>query len=346
MASFDKTVNFLAGDTGAHPTWIMGLLEASKRVREDLAAPQPEPPAPQQRVTAASSTEHEASAFGLAPPSDGDPNWFGRQLLEAIQQAKKDPAAQRSELSATRLAAPAASDLVVDAAQTVSIAAPLVPAIVDRPSATMPVVLPRLQQEVHAVPAAPSDVPAALLAMERATTEDEAVAAFKEFFSAFGTECEGGTPPLVVLTAAFGAEDVATVSKVCEDAAVELDAEAEAAGGVITDRAAKRIADGMVQRLTRRDARVGPRLPDARRALLARRVRAPRAHRGHRRAVRLAAEVSAGDGPPPEEPRPPTNDHNDARPLRARDAAARSHTSERGEPRWLATSDRQAGGLQ
>jgi hypothetical protein len=211
----------------------------------------------------------------------------------------------------------------------------------------MPVILPQPQQDAQAVPAAPSDVPAALLAMESARTEDEAVAAFKEFFAAFGAECEGGTPPLVVLTASFGAEDVATVSKVCEYAAVELDAEAKAAGGVITDRAAKRIADGMVQRLTRHDGRVGPRLPDARRALVARRVRAPRAHRGHRRAVRLAAEVSAGDGPPPpEEPRPPTSAHDDGRPLRARDAAARSQTSERSAPRWLAASDRQAGGLR
>lgn len=338
----------LAPPSDRDPNWLgHQILEAIPHVNEDLAARQPEPLAPQQGVTAGSSTEHDALARGVAARSDADPNWLGRRLLEALQRAKKDHAAQQSELSTSRLAAPVASDLVVDAAQTVSTAAPIAPAIADQPSATMPVILPRPQQEVHEVPAAPSDVPAALLAMERATTEDDAMAAFKGFFTAFATECEDDTPPLVVLTAAFGAEAVATVSKVCEDAALELDAEAKATGGVITERAAKHIANGMVQRLTRHDGRTAPRLPNARRALLARRVRAPRAHRGHRHAVRVAAAVSAGDGPPPPtEPRLPTSAHDDARPLRACDAASRSHTSERGGSRWSAASDRQAGGLQ
>lgn len=339
----------LAPPSDGDPNWLARqILEAIHHVNEDLAARQPEPLAPQQEVAAASSTEHNAFAGRLAARSDADPNWLGRKLVEAIQQAKKDLAAQQSELSTARLAAPVALDLVVDAAQTVSIAAPITPAIADQPSATIPVILPRPQQEVHEVPAAPSDVPAALLAMEHATTEDAAVAAFKGFFAAFATECEDGTPPLVVITAAFGAEDVATVSKVCEDAAVELDAEAKATGGVITERTAKRIANGMVQRPTRHDGRVVPRLPNTRRARLGRRVRAPRAHRGHRQAVRVAAAVSASDGPPPPptDPRLRTSAHDHARPLRARDAASRSRTSERSGPRRSAASDRQAGGLQ
>ena len=82
MASFDKTGTFLPVETGAHLSWIMFLLEAIQRAKEDLAAPPPEPPAPEQGVTTASSTEREASAYSLAPLSDGDPNWLGRQILE------------------------------------------------------------------------------------------------------------------------------------------------------------------------------------------------------------------------------------------------------------------------
>ena len=188
-----------------------------------------------------------------------------------------------------------------------------------------------------------SELSTTLLAVEHATIEDEAVAALEDFLMAIATECAGGTPPLVALTAAFGAEDVATVFKVCEDAAVELDAEAKATGGVITDRAAKRITNGMVQRLTQHAGRMRPRVPNTRRALLARRGRAPRAQRGHRRAVRLSADVSAGDGPPTPLP---ASAHDRARRPRTQEAAARSHASERGGPRGSATSCREEGGLQ
>ena len=230
---------------------------------------------------AAAEARHDPAAR-----ADADPNWLGRQLLEALQQVKNDLAAQQLELSTS------------------------------------------------------------LLALERATTEDEAVAALENFLTAIATECAGSTPPLAVLTAAFGAENVATVFKVCEDAAVALDVEAKAMGGVITDRAAKHIANGMVQRLTQYAGRMGPRVPNTRRALLTRRERAPRAHRGHRRAVRLSADVSAGDGPPPEETPLSASVYGGARVPRAQEAAARSHTSERGGPRCCATSCRQAGGLQ
>jgi hypothetical protein len=101
----------------------------------------------------------------------------------------------------------------------------------------------------------------------------------------------------------------------------------------------------MVQRLTQYAGRMRPRLPNTRRALLAHRGRTPRAQRGHRRAVRLSADVSAGDGPPPPPPLS-ASAHDRARRPRAQEATARSHASERGGPRCCATSCRQAGGLQ
>jgi hypothetical protein len=116
--------------------------------------------------------------------------------------------------------------------------------------------------------------------------------------AAFAVDAE----PVEVLTAVFGAETVAVVAEVATATVVALEAEAAATGGEIADRAASRIARDMVRRVTTRAARGMPGPLRLRCALGVRVRRTPRAHRAHRRAVRLAAVASAGDGPPPGEP--------------------------------------------
>ena len=108
--------------------------------------------------------------------------------------------------------------------------------------------------------------------------------------------------PVAVLTTVFGIESVAAVAEVGAAAVVALEAEAAASGGAITDRAASRIARDMVRHVTVSARGAMPRPLRPRSAHGVRIRRAPRARRAHRRAVRLSAVASAGDGPPPGEP--------------------------------------------
>jgi hypothetical protein len=82
--------------------------------------------------------------------------------------------------------------------------------------------------------------------------------------------------------------------------------------GVIRDHAARRIARSMVHRATRRAERTTAHAPRARVALGVRIMRAARSRRAPRRAVRLSAVTSAGDGPPPRPPPARSRGHDGA----------------------------------
>jgi hypothetical protein len=92
---------------------------------------------------------------------------------------------------------------------------------------------------------------------------------------------------------------VATVTEVCAAAVVDLEAEAAATGEPVTDQAATRIARSMVDRVIQRAGRTMALAPRVCLVPRVRTQRAPRARRAPRRAVRLSAVASAGDGPPP-----------------------------------------------
>ena len=166
------------------------------------------------------------------------------------------------------------------------------------------------------------DVQAALAAVENATTEEEVMAALNAFVEGAEPVVQAASDPFAALTTIFGSECVATTMAVCAAAVVDLEAEAAATGGPITDRAASRIVRSMVDRVTRR---AGSTMVHALRALpvpRARALRAPRARRAPRRAVRLSAVASAGDGPPPPSP-------DSHAPTRARDRTQVVRTSSR-----------------
>jgi hypothetical protein len=150
--------------------------------------------------------------------------------------------------------------------------------------------------------ASPIDLEAVLLAFNHAPNVDGVMALVKSFLETVEAAFSVDAAPVEVLTAVFGAESVAVVADVAVATVVTLEAEAAATGGVITDRATSRIARDMVRRGTMRAARGVPGPLRLRSALGVRVRRAPRAHRAHRRAVRLSAVASAGDGPPPGEP--------------------------------------------
>src|SRR4051812_27960987 len=124
------------------------------------------------------------------------------------------------------------------------------------------------------------------------------------FVDAVATAFPIDADPIALATTVFGAESVAAVAKVGAAAVVALEAEAALTGGAITERAAKRVAGDMARRVAKRARRATPRpLALRSRDPYGKRVRrAPRARRAHRRAVRLSAVASAGDGPPPREP--------------------------------------------
>jgi hypothetical protein len=156
------------------------------------------------------------------------------------------------------------------------------------------------------LPASPFDIVAAIFAVERATTEKEAMAAMEVFLVGAETVVKAAPDPIAVLTTVFGSECIVAVTEVCAAAVVDLEAEAAATGGTVTDRAGSRIARRIVDRLTMRASRTMALAPRVRGALRVRILRAPRARRAPRRAVRLAAVASSGDGPPPERsPAPP-----------------------------------------
>ena len=133
------------------------------------------------------------------------------------------------------------------------------------------------------------------------------MALVKTFLDTVATAFPVDADPVAVLTTIFGFESVAEGAEVGAAAVVALEAEAAATGGAITDQAASRIARDMVRHVTARARRPMPGPPRTRSAHGVRIRRAPRARRAHRRAVRLSAVVSAGDGPPPREPPPATS---------------------------------------
>jgi hypothetical protein len=151
----------------------------------------------------------------------------------------------------------------------------------------------------------PFDFEPSMAAVDHAATAEEALAAVKRFLTDIEDVFAGATDPFEVLKTIFGAESVATVTEVCAEAAADLDAEAAATGGVVSDRAGSHIARSMVERLITRAGRTRDRAPRAHPAFRGRVRSAPRARRAPRRAVRLSAVASAGDGPPAPEP-PPT----------------------------------------
>jgi hypothetical protein len=151
----------------------------------------------------------------------------------------------------------------------------------------------------------PFDFERSMAAVDEATTAEAALAAVKRFLTDIEVVFAGGTDPFAALTTVFGTEDVATVTEVFAEAVADLEAEAAAAGGIVSDQAGNHIARGMVQRLIMRAGRTRDRAPRVHPALRGRVRSAPRARRAPRRAVRLSAVASAGDGPPAPEP-PPT----------------------------------------
>jgi hypothetical protein len=174
-------------------------------------------------------------------------------------------------------------------------------------------------------PASPFDIEASMAAVEHATTEDEAMAAFVTFLARAQAMFTVDAEPVAVLTTVFGPESVAAAAEVFAAAVVDLEAEAAVTGGVIRDHAARRIARSMVHRATRRAERTTARAPRARVALGVRIMRAARSRRAPRRAVRLSAVASAGDGPPPRPPPAPSRGRDgalnaeDRRPPRSRE---------------------------
>jgi hypothetical protein len=167
-----------------------------------------------------------------------------------------------------------------------------------------PVVVAPAPPTKDALPPPLFDLGATLAALEHATSEEEAMAAVMAFVEGAEAVVKAAPDPVATLTTIFGSECVVTVTEVCTAAVVDLEAEVAATGRPITDRAASRIARSMVDRVTMRASRTMARAPRAHVVPRVRTQRAPRARRAPRRAVRLSAVASAGDGPPPPEPPP------------------------------------------
>ncbi len=161
-------------------------------------------------------------------------------------------------------------------------------------------------------PALPDDAPpmlrdlfdAAVDDLLSAASEEEALMCASIVATMLEAVAASSANPLAVLATVFGREAAEVCATACADAARELDAEATAAGGHVSEPAAARVAHNIVRRIMRggRTRLFAPR------ALRARGVhvrRAPRGRRGHRRAVRLSAVASAGDGQVPIENRRP-----------------------------------------
>jgi hypothetical protein len=149
------------------------------------------------------------------------------------------------------------------------------------------------------LPASPYDLESILASFARATTDKEAVAIANMLSDGLVPMLKAASDPAAAVGAIFGNDIVVTVTEVCAAAVVDLEAEAASTGEPVTDQAATRIARSMVDRVTQRAGRTMALAP---RVCLVRRVRterAPRARRAPRRAVRLSAVASAGDGPPP-----------------------------------------------
>ncbi len=161
-------------------------------------------------------------------------------------------------------------------------------------------------------PALPDDAPPMLRALFdtavddllSAASEEEALMCASIVATMLEAVAASSANPLAVLATVFGRESAEVCATACTDAARELDAEAASAGGHVSEPAAARVAHNIVRRIMRggRTRLFAPRVLRARGVHVR---RAPRARRGHRRAVRLSAVASAGDGPPPSSDREP-----------------------------------------
>src|SRR5512132_1110349 len=198
---------------------------------------------------------------------------LGRQLLAAIAQAKAELAALENPVAV----APAPPPREVLRAAPVDVQVARGDGTQESEPATKPVgsvwltaiaqakaELTALEKPVAVAPAppprevpraAPFDMQAALAAVEHATSEEEAMAALMTFVDGAAPVVQAASDPFAALASIFGAEVVSTVTAVCAEAVVDLEAESAATGGPITDRAATRIARSMVDRMTRRAGR-------------------------------------------------------------------------------------------
>jgi hypothetical protein len=157
----------------------------------------------------------------------------------------------------------------------------------------------------EALPTLPFHLATVAAALDHLTTEKEVMAAVMKFVTDAEQVLIAASDRVAVLTDAFGSECVATVTEASEAAVVTLAEEAAVTGAPVTDQAAVRIVRRIIDRATLRASRtmaLAPRTPIVPRV---RTQRAPRARRAPRRAVRLSAVASAGDGPPPKRPPAP-----------------------------------------
>jgi hypothetical protein len=162
---------------------------------------------------------------------------------------------------------------------------------------------------------APPELEVVLRACERATNAEEAIA----IVSAFVDQAVlASSNPVETLARVLGAECASVVAEVAVAAIANLEAATAGTAAPVSDGAAVRISRKMVRRVIRRAERTEMRPP---RACVERRVRVVRTARAHRaprrRAVRLSAVTSAGDGPSPPE-RPPAVRGGSERPLLGR----------------------------
>jgi hypothetical protein len=213
--------------------------------------------------------------------SDADTTCLGSRLLDAIGHSK------------TTLAAPEEPVVAAPAPPTREV----LPVSPPRRVEVISVLGPAPTKEV--LSASPYDLQSVLASIARATTAEEAIAVAKMFSERVEPILKVASDPAAALGAIFGSEIVATVTEVCAAAVVDLEAEAAATGEPVTDQAATRIARSMVDRVTQRAGRTMALAPRVCLVPRVRTQRAPRARRAPRRAVRLSAVASAGDGPPP-----------------------------------------------
>lgn len=273
-----------------------------------------------------------SDAVQVGAPLIAEPTDFDVQFLEALRKMKAEVDAREAERAAAQHAAPPPSASVEAARMEVPDLPTLVEAaLVDTQSidelagiglqmfAAMMELVAHPGEAAHdtaAVSTAPAGrpegVPPHIAALDRALehvqSEDEAMAVVEAFADAKVAEIAASSNPLEALICVLGTEAVTAVLEVVPATVADLEAEGAAAGGPITDQAAGRIARKMVRRIIRRADRADramrrpPRGRDVRRVRV---LRMPRARRApHRRAVRLSAVASAGDGPSPPGPPP------------------------------------------
>ena len=161
----------------------------------------------------------------------------------------------------------------------------------------------------EALPTLPIQLATVVAALDHLTTEKEVMAAVMKFATDAEQVLMAASDRVAALTDAFGSECVVAVTGAVEAGVVALEEEAAVTGAPVTDQAAIRIARTIVDQVTlraRRTMALAPRTRIVHRVPRVRTQRAPRARRAPRRAVRLTAVASAGDGPPPADPSAPS----------------------------------------